>query len=98
MMKVYAERAGMVQGRHTPRGVTASPHQLIICLEPEAASLYCLENCKDIELQKGDHYLTADIGGGKLSWRVTMKKLVELPKHLQSDCLIVHRVVIIKCI
>lgn len=63
-MKMFAERAGMVQGRYTPRGVEASPHKLIICLEPEAASFYCLHSCKDIRLKKGDQYLIADIGGG----------------------------------
>lgn len=62
-----AERAGLVQGHHTPHAIVASPYPIKIVLEPEAAAMACwTEPGKHLEIDKGDHILVVDIGGGKM--------------------------------
>ena len=36
---------------------------LSLALEPEAASLYCKENLKDVKITPGTRYIVADLGG-----------------------------------
>ncbi|CAK9194880.1 unnamed protein product [Sphagnum jensenii] len=42
----------------------ASPHPLIMVLEPEAASCHCHRSINHLKLQQGDKLLVADVGGG----------------------------------
>ncbi|KAH7445924.1 hypothetical protein KP509_01G028900 [Ceratopteris richardii] len=66
-MRCYAEKAGMVNGRHCPRGISASRWPLHIILEPEAASAYCQDNAPlSLTLKTGDRILVTDIGGGTI--------------------------------
>ncbi|KAH7445922.1 hypothetical protein KP509_01G028800 [Ceratopteris richardii] len=67
MMRRYAEKAGMVRGRHCPQGVSASPWPLYMILEPEAASVYCQDNGRlSLPIKKGERILVTDIGGGTI--------------------------------
>ncbi|CAM6123581.1 unnamed protein product [Calypogeia fissa] len=61
-MRRCAEIAGLVNG---PLNVyaEASPHPVIIVLEPEAASVYCLRAC-NTDLPSGSKILVVDAGGG----------------------------------
>jgi hypothetical protein len=54
-------RAGLLQ---SGSGVDGSSLPPIIVFEPEAASIYCQEQCKHVNLRAGDKFLVADIGGG----------------------------------
>ncbi|CAK9224696.1 unnamed protein product [Sphagnum troendelagicum] len=69
-MKQCMADAGLVVGSAGggPKGSSqrqyASPHPLIMVLEPEAASCYCHGNSEHLNLQKGDKLLVVDIGGG----------------------------------
>lgn len=58
IMKDCMKSAGLVGGEH------GSPHQLIIVLEPEAASFHCHKVMNEQVLSVGDKLLVADIGGG----------------------------------
>jgi hypothetical protein len=58
-MRECMDRAGLTGGDRK-----SSPHPLILVLEPEAASVYCCQQNNDVNLQKGDQFLVADIGGG----------------------------------
>lgn len=60
-MEDCAEMAGLVLGPSC-RDTTASPHDLITVLEPEAASIYCHNTLK--LLCKGDTFAVIDFGGG----------------------------------
>ncbi|CAM6123589.1 unnamed protein product [Calypogeia fissa] len=65
-MKKCAERAGLVSGPSNKFG-EGSPHPVIIVLEPEAASVYCLHYLKkihDIYLAEKRKFLIVDAGGG----------------------------------
>ncbi|CAM6123583.1 unnamed protein product [Calypogeia fissa] len=65
-MKRCAERAGLVFGPSNTYG-EASPHPIIIVLEPEAASVYCLHHLKKIHnnyLPPKRKILVVDAGGG----------------------------------
>ncbi|MCO5614123.1 hypothetical protein L7F22_068404 [Adiantum nelumboides] len=67
VMRVCAERAGLVQGAECPTPSAASPYALDIILEPEGASMYCHEQRKDeLNVRRGDRLLVADIGGGTI--------------------------------
>lgn len=46
-------------------GGSGSPHELIIVLEPEAASVYCFKRTLDLGETKGDQFLVVDVGGGE---------------------------------
>jgi molecular chaperone DnaK (HSP70) len=61
-MRACMVDAGLVVGR--PDAKKASPHPLVMVLEPEAASCHCHRNLKQLRLQRGDKLLVADIGGG----------------------------------
>lgn len=68
-MKAYAEAAGLVQVRKSDGSRSeGSPHPLAIILEPEAAAVYCLSQpplkSTRVTYEKGDKFLTADLGGG----------------------------------
>jgi hypothetical protein len=69
-MKQCMADAGLVvgSGGGGPNGSSqrpyASPHPLIMVLEPEAASCHCHRNSEHLNLQKGDKLLVVDIGGG----------------------------------
>jgi hypothetical protein len=69
-MKQCMADAGLVvgSGGGAPNGSSqrqyASPHPLIMVLEPEAASCHCLRESEHLNLQKGDKLLVVDIGGG----------------------------------
>ncbi|CAK9875042.1 unnamed protein product [Sphagnum jensenii] len=69
-MKQCMVDAGLVVGSAGggPKGSSqrqyASPHPLIMVLEPEAASCHCHRNSEHLNLQKGDKLLVVDIGGG----------------------------------
>jgi hypothetical protein len=69
-MKQCMADAGLVVGSAGggPNGSSqrqyASPHPLIMVLEPEAASCHCHRNSEHLNLQKGDKLLVVDIGGG----------------------------------
>jgi hypothetical protein len=58
-MKACMHRAGLVLGDGNSHSLP-----LIIVLEPEAASIYCQQRCKHLNLRAGDKFLVADIGGG----------------------------------
>jgi molecular chaperone DnaK (HSP70) len=45
---------------------TASPHPLLIVLEPEAAGINCNHKMKSLFFEIHDKFLTADIGGGTI--------------------------------
>lgn len=64
-MKKCASMAGMTRGSDCPLDMvdTASPHPVIIVLEPEAASLYC-QGKVEFPLNGGDKFLIVDVGGG----------------------------------
>ncbi|CAM6123587.1 unnamed protein product [Calypogeia fissa] len=65
-MKKCAERAGLVSGPSNRSG-EGSPHPVIIVLEPEAASVYCLHYLKKIHniyLAPKRKILIVDAGGG----------------------------------
>lgn len=64
LMKSCAEEAGLIQSAYTNTDSTASPHPLLIVLEPEAAAVYCLHKMKSLSFDIEDKFLTADIGGG----------------------------------
>ena len=64
LMKSYAEQAGLIQSANANTDSTASPHPLLIVLEPEAAAVYCLHKMKSLSFEIHDKFLTADIGGG----------------------------------
>ena len=64
LMKSYAEQAGLIQSANANLDSTASPHPLVIVLEPEAAAIYCLHKMKTLSFEIKDKFLTADIGGG----------------------------------
>lgn len=69
-MKSCAEAAGMVQARNGNGygSGDGSPFPLAIVLEPEAAAVYCLTEptllSRRITYERGDKFLTADLGGG----------------------------------
>ncbi|KAL2633476.1 hypothetical protein R1flu_004955 [Riccia fluitans] len=58
-----AEIAGLVKGALCTDHL-ASPHAVIIVLEPEAASVYCQRKLKDTNFSKGSKFLVVDAGGG----------------------------------
>jgi hypothetical protein len=64
-MKICASMAGMVNGSDCPPDLvdSASPHPIIIAIEPEAASCYC-QGKVQFPLDSGDHFLVVDVGGG----------------------------------
>ena len=62
-MKSYAEQAGLIHSANANTDSTASPHPLLIVLEPEAAVVYCLHKMKSLSFDIHDKFLTADIGG-----------------------------------
>ncbi|KAH6556362.1 hypothetical protein KP509_1Z185200 [Ceratopteris richardii] len=67
LMRTYAEKAGMIQGPHCPAGVSASRRGLSTILEPEAASVHCLESVyESLNLTIGDKVIVADVGGGTI--------------------------------
>ncbi|KAH7283572.1 hypothetical protein KP509_34G014100 [Ceratopteris richardii] len=67
LMRCYAEKAGMIQGPDSPKGVPASPRPLHIILEPEAASAYCQDSMNEsLAFKTGDRILIADVGGGTI--------------------------------
>lgn len=77
-MKECAQKAGLVKGKHCPKGLQAhgaSRHSLDVILEPEAASIYCQqqEGFKKSTVKKGDKLLVADVGGGTLDFVVHEK-------------------------
>ena len=65
-MKSYAEQAGLIHSANANTDSTASPHPLLIALEPEAAAVYCLHKMKSLSFELHDRFLTADIGGGTM--------------------------------
>ncbi|MCO5601734.1 hypothetical protein L7F22_055858 [Adiantum nelumboides] len=73
VMKVCAEKAGMVKGASCPTSIVASPFPLGIILEPEAASVYCQQKAKGLNLVQGNKLLVADVGGGTIDLVVHQK-------------------------
>ncbi|CAM6124258.1 unnamed protein product [Calypogeia fissa] len=61
VMEDSAELAGLVQGPSCT-DATASLHDLILVLEPEAASIYCHNTLKSLEI--GHTFVVVDLGGG----------------------------------
>ncbi|CAM6111814.1 unnamed protein product [Calypogeia fissa] len=64
-MKICASMAGMTKGAECPLDSAdmASPHPVIIVIEPEAASFYC-QTKVPLALSTGDKFLIVDVGGG----------------------------------
>ncbi|CAM6108423.1 unnamed protein product [Calypogeia fissa] len=64
-MKICASMAGMTKGAECPleSADMASPHPVIIVIEPEAASFYC-QTKVPLALSTGDKFLIVDVGGG----------------------------------
>lgn len=63
---------------------------LSLALEPEAASLYCKENLKDVHVKPGTRYIVADLGGGTADFTCHEENkdgtLKELQKPSGGDC------------
>ncbi|KAH7445618.1 hypothetical protein KP509_01G017900 [Ceratopteris richardii] len=67
LMRLFAEKAGMIQGNLCLSNDEASPYPLRIILEPEAASAYCQDEARrNVQISQGDKILIADIGGGTI--------------------------------
>ncbi|MCO5609637.1 hypothetical protein L7F22_063867 [Adiantum nelumboides] len=84
VMKVCAEKAGMVKGGSCPIFADASSFPLGIILEPEAASVYCQHKAKDLNLVQGDKLLVADVCGGTIDL-VVHRKADNDPKSFKVD-------------
>ncbi|MCO5548964.1 hypothetical protein L7F22_002428 [Adiantum nelumboides] len=85
VMKVCAEKAGMVKGGSCPiSGADPSPFPLGIILEPEAASVYCQHKAKALKLMQGDKLLVVDVGGGTIDL-VVHRKADNDPKSFKVD-------------
>lgn len=87
VMKVCAEKAGMVKGAECSTSLDASPYPLDIILEPEAASVYCQQKAKALNLKHRDKLLVADVGGGTIDL-VVHEKADDDPQSMR-----VHEVV-----
>lgn len=98
-MRDAAQAAGLVQstaiyerqatnvGSSREGEEAASPHPLIIILEPEAASVFCWKNAElQTKLSKGDKFLVADVGGG------TVDIVVQCKDNEESTALKVRQV------
>jgi len=66
-MKSYVEQAGLIHSANANTDSTASPHPLLIVLEPEAAGINCNHKMKSLFFEIHDKFLTADIGGGTMN-------------------------------
>ena len=64
-MKLCAERAGMVEGplESSTAQNGGSRHELVLVLEPEAASIYC-QSLPTWNLSVGERFVVVDAGGG----------------------------------
>ncbi|KAG0620323.1 hypothetical protein M758_4G207200 [Ceratodon purpureus] len=76
-MKSCMEAAGLV------KGVSGSPHPLIVVLEPEAASFYCHKAMSEPTLDVGHKLLVADIGGGTSD--IVVQEVVSIKQSKSSD-------------
>ncbi|KAG6554151.1 hypothetical protein Mapa_004067 [Marchantia paleacea] len=72
VMKECAEAAGLVQGTSC-NDEQASCHELVIVVEPEAASVYCNQTLTVKEFCNGQRFLVVDVGGGTVDMVVHEK-------------------------
>ncbi|CAM6066408.1 unnamed protein product [Sphagnum tenellum] len=63
-MKACMHRAGLLNIGSGDDDQDSSSLPLIVVLEPEAASIYCQQLCKHLNLRADDKFLVVDIGGG----------------------------------
>ncbi|KAH8947183.1 hypothetical protein BDL97_11G027000 [Sphagnum fallax] len=63
-MKACMHRAGLLNIGSGDDDQDSSSLPPIVVLEPEAASIYCQQRCKHLNLRAGDKFLVMDIGGG----------------------------------
>jgi molecular chaperone DnaK (HSP70) len=64
---IWSEKANSLTRQAALRAGIPS-RKLILISEPEAAALYCVTICKEVDLQDGDSFLVCDAGGGTVVW------------------------------